>query len=162
MPIRIAHHRKVTYDTAYIQGWLNQNVLLTRQLSNPIDFFATVALEAEVIEAGFHFILDDDQDKDGIFSRRCSRTEPDIVTAFDAPVANDRKAAERGVKVDGGVDVAAIDRDMCPASGHGSISFSIKEARRQILAARRFVQMSADILVGLFASILLAYSPLLN
>src|SRR5204863_9749014 len=49
IPIRIAHHRKVPDDSAYIHRRLNQNILLTCQLSNPIDFFATVALKSEVI-----------------------------------------------------------------------------------------------------------------
>ena len=118
MPIRIAHHRKVANDTAYIHRRLNQNTLLPRQLSNPIDFFATVALKSEVIEAGFDFILNDHQNEDRIFSRRCSRTEPNIVTTLEPPIAHDRKTAERSVKVDGGVDVAAIDRDVGPASWH--------------------------------------------
>ena len=39
-----------------------------------------------MIEARFYFILDDDQSEDGIFSRRCSRTEPDIVTALKPAV----------------------------------------------------------------------------
>jgi hypothetical protein len=37
-----------------------------------------------------------------------------------------------------------------------------KKRAAKFSAARRFVQMSADIRVGLFVSILLAYSPLLN
>ena len=118
MPVGIAHHRKVSHDAAYVHRRLNQNVLLTRLLGNAIDFFPAVTLEAEVIQTGFHFILNDNQDEDWIFFRRCSRTEPDIVTAFDAPVAHNGETAERGVKVDRGVDVAAIDRDVRPASGH--------------------------------------------
>src|SRR5256885_16034911 len=77
MPVGVAHHRKVSHNTANIHRRLNQNILLPRQLGNPIDFFPAVALEPEVIEPGFHFILDDHQNEDRIFSRPCSRTEPD-------------------------------------------------------------------------------------
>src|SRR6266481_2235962 len=91
MPVGITHHRKVTDNTAYIHRWPNQNVLLTCLLGNPINFFAAVALETEVIEAGFHFILHDDQDEDRIFSRRRCRAEPDIMAAFDPTITHDRE-----------------------------------------------------------------------
>jgi hypothetical protein len=93
MPVGIAHHCKVSHDAANIHGRLNQNILLSRQLSNPIDFFATVALESEVIQAGLHFILDDDQDEDWIFSRGSGRTEPDVMPPLDPPIPHDGKAA---------------------------------------------------------------------
>ena len=94
MPVRIAHHRKISHNTAYIHRRLNQNILLTSQLGNSINFFTRVALETEVIEPGLHFILDDHQNEDRIFSRQGNGTEPNIVTAFKAPVAHDREATE--------------------------------------------------------------------
>src|SRR5205807_9641174 len=42
---------------------------------------------------------------------------------------------ERSVEFYRSVEIACVDRDVCPASGHGSISFSIKEARRQIFGS---------------------------
>src|SRR5437870_13759109 len=103
MSVRVAHHRKVTDDTAYIHRWLNQNILLPRQLGNSIDLFATVTLKPEVIQPGLHFILHDDQNENRIF-RRCNRTEPDIVTTLKPAVAHDRETAERCVAVNRGVD----------------------------------------------------------
>jgi hypothetical protein len=119
--IGIAHHRKVSHDAAHIHRWLNQNVLLTRLLGNAIDFFATVALKAEMIQPRLHFVLDDHQNEDGIFSRRCSRTEPNIVAAFKPPIAHDREATERSVKVDRSVEIACVDCDVSPASWHVSV-----------------------------------------
>ena len=100
MSIGIAHHRKVTDDTANVHRWLNQNILFARQLSNSINFFATVALKPEVIEPGLNFVLYNNQNEDRIFSRRCIGTKPDIVTAFEPAITHDRKTAERGVEVD--------------------------------------------------------------
>lgn len=60
MPIRIAHGREIPNDAADIGWWLNQNVLSARELGNPIDFCARVALESEVIEASLYIVLHDD------------------------------------------------------------------------------------------------------
>src|SRR6267142_5791853 len=122
MTVRIAHHRKVSHDTAYVHRWLNQSVLLTCQLSNPINFFTAVALETEVIQTGFHFILDDDQDEDWIFSRRRCRAEPDIMTAFKPAITHDRETTEGSVEVDRSVKIARVDCDVSPASWHASKS----------------------------------------
>ena len=100
MPVRIAHHRKVTHHAAHIHRWLNQNILLPRVLGNAIDFLPAIALEAEMIQKGFHFILNYDQDEDRIFSRRSGRPEPDVVPPLEPAIAHDRKTAERSVKVD--------------------------------------------------------------
>src|SRR6266404_2538962 len=99
MSIRIAHHRQVSHDPTHVHRRLNQNVLLTCQLSNSIYFFTAVALKTEMIEAGFHFILDDDQNEDWIFSPRSYRTEPDVVTTFKPAITDNRKTAERGVEL---------------------------------------------------------------
>jgi hypothetical protein len=58
--VRIADHRKVTDNASDIHRWLNQNILLARQLGDSINFFSAVALKAEVIETSFHFILNYD------------------------------------------------------------------------------------------------------
>ena len=47
-----------------------------------------------MVEKCFHFILDYDENEGGIFTGRSSRPEPDIVAAFESPVAHDRKATE--------------------------------------------------------------------
>src|SRR6266851_4436570 len=120
MSIRIAHHRKVSHDPAHVDWGLNQNVLLTCQLSSSIDFFPTVALKTEMIQTGFDFILDDDQNEDWIFSRRSCRAEPDIVTALEPAIAHDRKTAERGIEPNRSVDIACVDCDVGPAWRHAS------------------------------------------
>lgn len=60
MPVRVAHHGKVTDNASYIHRWLYQNALLSRELNNPINFCPAVALKTKVIETSFHFILDYD------------------------------------------------------------------------------------------------------
>src|SRR6266403_6139216 len=120
MTIRIAHHRKVSHDPTYVHRRLNQNSLLTCQISNAINFFTAVALETEVIEAGPHFILHDEQNEDWIFSRRSCRAEPDIVTALEPAIAHDRKTAERGIEPNRSVDIACVDCDVGPAWRHAS------------------------------------------
>ncbi len=118
MSIRIAHHRKVSHDPAHVDWGLNQNVLLTCQLSNPINFFTAIALKTKVIEAGFHFILHDDQNEDWIFSRRSYRTKPDIVTTFKPAITHDRKTTEGSVEVDRSAEIARVDCDVGPAWRH--------------------------------------------
>jgi hypothetical protein len=66
--IRIANHSEVTDDATEIGGRLNQDVLSARTLSDVIDFFTGIALEAEVIEAKFDFVLDNHQNKERIFA----------------------------------------------------------------------------------------------
>ena len=100
MSIGIAHHRKVSHDTAYVHRWLNQNVLLTCLLGDSINFFPTVALKPEVIQAGLHFVLDYDQHEDRILPQRSCWAEPDIVTTLKPAIADNRKTAERGIEVD--------------------------------------------------------------
>ena len=116
--VRIAHHREISNDTSGVQRFLNQSVLLSCERGDAIDFFTRVALKPEMIETGFHFILDDYQNEDRIFARLSWRAEPDIVTAFEPTVTDDRKPAKRSVEIDRSVDVAAIDRDVGPTSGH--------------------------------------------
>ena len=89
MAIWIAHHCKVTHDTTNIHRRLNQNILSSRELGNSIHFFPTVALKTEMIQAGLHFILHDDQNEDRIFSLVCCRTEPDIVTPLEPSITHD-------------------------------------------------------------------------
>src|SRR5260370_35881158 len=101
MSIRIAHHRKVSHDTAHVDWRLNQDSLLTRQLSNSIDFSARIALKTNVIETGFYFILDDDQNEDRIFPFLSWWPKPDVVATFSPAIAHDRKTAELGVEVNG-------------------------------------------------------------
>src|SRR5258706_635544 len=120
MSIRIAHHRKVSHDPTYVHRRLNQNVLLTCQLSNSIYFFTAVALKTEVIEASFHFILHDDQNEDWIVSPRSYRTRPDVVATFKPAITDNRKTAERGVELDRSVKIARVDCDVGPAWRHGS------------------------------------------
>src|SRR5882724_1667276 len=118
MSVWIAHHRKVSHNTAYIHRRLNQNILLARQLSNPINFFPAVALKAEVIEPGLHFILHDDQDEYWIFSRGSCGTEPDIVTTFEPPITDNPKTTEGRIELDRRIDIGSIDRDVSPARRH--------------------------------------------
>ena len=129
--IRIAHHREVTNDTAYIHRRLDQNVLLPSKLGNPIDFFPRITLKSEVIQTRLHFILDDDQNENGIFSWFGLLAEPNIVSAFNPPVAYDRETAKRSVELNGSVDVAAIDRDVRPAGWHCFTYRSEKKTRCQ-------------------------------
>lgn len=100
MSIRIAHQGEVTNDAANVDRRLDENVLLPRQFSDAIDFFARLALKSEMIEAGFYFILHHDQDENGILTGRRLRPQPNIVTTFRPAVANDRKTAKGGVEID--------------------------------------------------------------
>lgn len=115
MPVRIAHGRKVPDDATDISWRLNQNILCPRQLRDPINFLARVALKSEVIEPGLHFVLHDYEHENRICVCWRRRPEPDIVSAFEPPIANYRKTAKRSVEFDRGVDVCAINRDVCPA-----------------------------------------------
>ena len=90
MSVGIAYHSEVTDDTTYIHRCFDQNVQLSSEFGNPIDVCARVALKPEVIETGFHFILNDDQNEDWIFSRGSCRTEPDIVPTLKPPITDDR------------------------------------------------------------------------
>ena len=98
--VRIAHHREVAHDSAKVHWRFNENILLPRKLGNAIDFFTRLTLKTEVIETRFYLILNYDQNENGILAVRCFRSEPNVVTAFRPPVANDRKSAKRNVEVD--------------------------------------------------------------
>ncbi len=100
MPVRISNHRKVTHHATDIHGQLNQNILLPGLRGYAIDFFATIALKAEVIQTGFNFILNDDQNEDRIFACLGGRSQPDIVPALEAAITHDRETAERSVEID--------------------------------------------------------------
>lgn len=100
MSVRIAHHSEVTDDAAQVHRRLDKNVLLPRQFSNAIDFFARVALKSEMIEAGLYFILHYDQDENRILTGSRLRSQPNVVTTFRPAVANNRKTAERSVEID--------------------------------------------------------------
>ena len=89
MPVRVAHHRKVTHHTTSIYRRLHQDVLLTGLFDDSINFLLRVTLKPKVIEPRLHFILNDHQHKDWIFAGRSRRAEPDIVAAFEPPVADD-------------------------------------------------------------------------
>ena len=94
VPVRIAHHREVADDAADIDRRLDQNVLLAGKFRNAIDFSPRVALKSEVVEAGFHFVLNYDKDKNRIFSGRRLWSQPDIVPPFRPSIADNRKTAE--------------------------------------------------------------------
>lgn len=133
--IGVPHHSKVAHYPADILRRFNQNVLLPRLFGNAIYLGAAVTLKPEVIQTGFHFFLDDHQNKDWIFSRFGGRPEPDIVPAFETAVTHDRKAAERIVEIDRSVDVAAVYRDVRPKSCH--LIFPRSEFKLQVAACLR-------------------------
>jgi hypothetical protein len=99
MSVWVAHHRKVTDNTAHIHRRFNQNVLLSRQLGNPVDLFARVALKPEVIDTRLNLILDDDQNENRIATGLSGRAEPNIVAAFWPAIPHNRKTAERSVEL---------------------------------------------------------------
>ena len=121
MSVGIAYHSEVTDNATDIYRCFHQNILLPRQFGNSINFFTRIALKAEVIETGFYFILHDDQNENWIFSRRRRRTEPDIVPAFEPSIADDQKTAERRIEPHRSIDIAGIDRDVCPAWRHSNL-----------------------------------------
>src|SRR5438067_9712412 len=113
-------------------------------LSDAIDFFTRIALKAKVIEAEFDFVLDNHQDEERIFTFFSCGSEPDVVPAFAAAIANHREPAEVCVEVDRTGEVAAIDRDVGPA-WHVSAVGAPTSCRRvaSILARTWFGNMPA-------------------
>src|SRR6266513_3210873 len=71
-----------------------------------------------MIETRRYFILYHHQHDSGIFTRRSRRAEPNIVTTFKPPITNDRKAAERGVKLNRAIEIAHVDSNVRPANRH--------------------------------------------
>src|SRR5436190_17135464 len=98
MPVRVAHHHKVSHDTADVGGRFDQDVLCARQLRDAIDFLPRIALKAEVIETGSDIILDDHKHKGWILSGRNLRSEPDVVPPFQTAITNYAEAAKGGVE----------------------------------------------------------------
>ena len=90
MSVRIANGRKVSDDTADISWWVNEKILRARQLCDLIHFRARVALEAKMVKARFHFVLDHHQNERRIFVLSDRWSEPNIVASFLASIANDR------------------------------------------------------------------------
>jgi hypothetical protein len=75
-------------------------------------------LETEVIETRFDFVLHDYQNEDWIFIAFCCRPQPNIMPSFDSAIAHDRQTAKRSIELDRSVDVATVDRYVCPARRH--------------------------------------------
>ena len=94
MPVRIAHDREVTDDSADIDWRLDQNVLLAREFRNPINFFTRLTLKTEVIKARFYFVLNNNQDEERILSGRWLGPQPDVVAALQSAIAHDREPAQ--------------------------------------------------------------------
>ena len=100
MAIGIADHREVTDDSADVDRRLYKNVSLTRKIRDSIDFCPGFALKAKVIEAGFHLVLHNYQDKERIPAGRRLWSKPNVMSSFRPAVANNREAAERSVEID--------------------------------------------------------------
>src|SRR5258708_1701570 len=115
MSVRVTYHSEISHDTAGIYRRRHQNVLSASSLHDLIDFFAAVALKAEMLETGFHCILTNDQTDDRVFAFRSCGTEPDIVPTLEPAITNDRKPTKRCIDLYRSVDIARIDHDVCPA-----------------------------------------------
>src|SRR5437773_6982707 len=115
MPVRVAHHHKVSHDTADVGGKLDQDVLRARQLRDAINFLSRIALKPKMIEPRFDFILHDHEHKGWILSRRSLRSEPDVVPPFQTAITNYAEAAKGGVEINRAVNIRRVDGDVGPA-----------------------------------------------
>jgi hypothetical protein len=68
-----------------------------------------------MIEAKFDFVLDNHQNEERIFAFFSGGSEPNVVSAFEAAIANHREPAQVCEEVDRTFEVTAIDCDVGPA-----------------------------------------------
>ena len=90
MSVRIANGREVSNDAANLSWRFDQEVLRPRNFGDFVDFCARVALETEMINSRFHFVLYHHQNERRVFAVSNWWPQPNIVSAFFSPVANDR------------------------------------------------------------------------
>lgn len=90
MSIRIADCREISHDATNV-GWrIDEEVLRASEVSDAINFCPRVALEAEMIEPRFNFVLHHHQYKGGIVLFGRLRAEPNVVSPFLSAITDNR------------------------------------------------------------------------
>ncbi len=99
VPVGISHHCEITNNPAGVDRFLHQDILAARLFDEAVDFGARVALKSKMIESRFHFVLNNNQKENGIFTRRSFRPKPDIMMALESSVADNRETAKRSIEI---------------------------------------------------------------